>query len=170
MKTATAVISALKQIFRTHGIPQKIHSDNGPPFDSQAYLSFLKSYDIQSIISSPRYPRSNGMIQRSIGTMKNILLKFRASGGDPNLAIFEYNNTPKFKLPSPAEMLMGRRLRSVVPQKTILLRPLFSSRSNTLKTKKVRLFHPSETSCSVTPKMARPKRATGPPIRFKDYD
>ncbi|XP_054713788.1 uncharacterized protein K02A2.6-like [Uloborus diversus] len=128
-KTATAVISALKQIFRTHGIPQKMHSDNGPPFDSQAYLSFLKSYDIQPITSSLRYPRSNGMIERSIGTMKNILLKVKASGGDPNLAILEYNNTPKFKLPSPAEMLMGRRLRSVVPQKTILLKPLFSTRS-----------------------------------------
>ncbi|XP_054713060.1 uncharacterized protein K02A2.6-like [Uloborus diversus] len=109
-KTATSVIGALKQIFRTHGIPQKIHSDNGPPFDSRAYLSFLKSYDIQPITSSPRYPRSNGMIERSIGTMKNILLKVKASGGDPNLAILEYNNTPKFKLPSPAEMLMGRRL------------------------------------------------------------
>lgn len=128
-KTAASVISALKQIFRTHGIPRKIHSDNGPPYDSQAYLDFLKSYDIQPVTSSPKYPRSNGMVERSIGTMKNLLFKVLTSGGDPNLAVLEYNNTPKYKLPSPAEMLMGRSLRTLVPKKTSLLKPKFPTKN-----------------------------------------
>lgn len=124
-KTAESVVSSLKQIFRTHGIPRKVHSDNGPPFDSNFYQLFAKSYDFQIVTSSPKYARSNGMIERAIGTMKNILYKVKTDGGDPNLAILEYNNTPKYNLPSPAQMLMGRAQRNLCPTKLTNLKPRF---------------------------------------------
>ncbi|XP_054717251.1 uncharacterized protein LOC129226646 [Uloborus diversus] len=111
-KTAEPVINALKQIFRTHGIPRRLHSDNGPPFDSRLFQNFTKSYDIEPVTSSPKYPKSNGMVEKAIGTMKSILLKVIRSKGDPNLAVLEYNSTPKSSLLSPSEMLMGRRLRT----------------------------------------------------------
>lgn len=124
-KTADPVIAALKQIFRTHGIPRTLHSDNGPPFDSERFTDFSKKYDIQHITSSPRYPKSNGMVERAIGTIKLILRKVIKDGKDPNLAVLEYNITPKFNQLSPAEMLMGRVLRTIIPQKASLLKPKF---------------------------------------------
>ncbi|GBN22613.1 hypothetical protein AVEN_136784-1 [Araneus ventricosus] len=125
LKTAESVISALKQIFRTHGIPRRLHSDNGPPFDSKIFVNFTKTYDIEHVTSSPKYPKSNGMVERAIETMKAILNKVIKDGGDPNLAVLEYNTTPKFNLLSPAEMLMERVLRTILPTKSSLLMPKF---------------------------------------------
>ncbi|KAG8181062.1 hypothetical protein JTE90_014775 [Oedothorax gibbosus] len=105
-KTAEYIVSALKQIFRTHGIPKQLHSDNGPLFNSQVFHKFVQDYEMKHVTSSPCFPQSNGMVERSIETLKGILFKVHQSQGDPNLALIEYNNTPKQNLPSPAEMLM----------------------------------------------------------------
>ena len=106
-KTATSVVSVLKRTFRTHGIPARLFSDGGPPFDSRVYLEFLREYKIEHRLSSPKYPQSNGMIERTIQTVRGLLTKCK----DGNLAMIHYNNTPKEDMPSPAEVLMGRKLR-----------------------------------------------------------
>ncbi|GBO03224.1 Uncharacterized protein K02A2.6 [Araneus ventricosus] len=62
LNTAEPVISALKQIFRTHGIPRRLHSDNGPPFDSKQFVNFTKTYDSEHVTTSPKYPKSNEMV------------------------------------------------------------------------------------------------------------
>lgn len=134
-KNADSVIMMLKQIFRTHGIPRCLYSDNGPPFDSQKFEFFIREYDLKHETSSPRFPRSNGMVERAIGTVKTMLKKVFEDRGDPNLALMEYNNTPKYNLPSPAQMLMGRSLRSLLPIKKCNLKPKFATREtyNNLK-------------------------------------
>ena len=38
---ATSTISKLERIFATHGIPTIIKSDNGPPFTSQEFQSYM---------------------------------------------------------------------------------------------------------------------------------
>ena len=43
---ACDVIKALKRIFRTHGLPERIRSDNGPPFASAEFEEFLKNHNI----------------------------------------------------------------------------------------------------------------------------
>ncbi|GBL72886.1 Uncharacterized protein K02A2.6 [Araneus ventricosus] len=125
LKTAEPVISALEQVLRTHGIPRRLHSDNGPPFDCKQFVNFTKTYDIEHVTSSPKYPKSNGMVKRAIGTMQAILHKVIKDGGDPILAVLEYNTTPKFNLLSPAEMLMGRVFITILPTKSSLLKPKF---------------------------------------------
>lgn len=125
-KTAPAVVYCLKNIFRTHGIPLKICSDNGPPFDSKEYNRFLQEYDITKVTSSPYYPKSNGMVERAIQTVKSLLLKTKKANEDPHLALLEYNNTPKATLPAPAILLMGRRLRTTIPTPKRTLKPIFS--------------------------------------------
>ncbi|GBN71551.1 hypothetical protein AVEN_275629-1 [Araneus ventricosus] len=117
------MISALKQIFRTHGIPRRLHSDNGPPFDIKQFAYFTKRYDIEHVTSSPKYPKSNEMVERAIGTMQAIVYKVIKDGGDPNLTMLEYNTTPKFNLLSPAQTLTGRVLRTILQTKSFLLKP-----------------------------------------------
>ena len=66
--------------------------------------------------SSPLYPQSNGFIERSVQTVKNLLRKAEASGQDPYLALLTYRTTPvDSNLPSPAQLLNHRDYRTQLP-------------------------------------------------------
>ncbi|KYN29035.1 Uncharacterized protein K02A2.6, partial [Trachymyrmex cornetzi] len=66
--------------------------------------------------SSPRYPQSNGLAERFVGTIKQMLKKCENDGKDIYLALLEYRNTPiSDKIPSPTELMFGRKTRSILP-------------------------------------------------------
>ena len=96
-----SVINVLKQNFARHGIPEKLISDNGPCYASQLFTEFAKAYQFDHATSSPRYPRSNGMSERAVQTVKKLLKKAKKSGNDPYLALLELRNTPIDGLGSP---------------------------------------------------------------------
>ncbi|RXN37814.1 retrotransposon-like family member retr-1 [Labeo rohita] len=62
--------------------------------------------------TSPRYPQSNGLAEKTVKTAKHILGKARADDKDYCLGLLEYQKTPVDNLKSPAQLLMSRRLRS----------------------------------------------------------
>ena len=111
--TSKSIISALKSIFSRHGIPAVLMSDNGPQFDSMTMKAFASEYSFTHTTSSPHYPQSNGHVERAVKTVKQLLNQ----STDPYMAMLSYRSTP---LPwcglSPAELLMGRRIRTDVPQ------------------------------------------------------
>ncbi len=109
--TSAGVIAALKGIFSTHGIPDLVISDNGPQFASQEFKQFSEQYNFQHITSSPKYPAANGEAERSVRTIKEILKKNK----DPYLALLSYRTTPLQNGLSPSELLMGRKLRTLLP-------------------------------------------------------
>lgn len=116
--TSTAIIVALKSIFSRHGIPEIVRSDNGPQYASQEFATFADSYGFRLVTSSPRYPQSNGQAERAVQTVKQILTKqLLQPSSDIYMALLSYRATP---LPwcqlSPAELLMGRCIRTPVPQ------------------------------------------------------
>ena len=108
-----SVILALKAFFSRHGVPATLVSDNGPQYASREMQEFAESYGFKHVTSSPHFPQSNGMAERSVKTVKSLLEK----SSDPYMAILSYRATP---LPwcnlSPAELLMGRRLKTDIPQ------------------------------------------------------
>ena len=111
--TATKVIEALKSVLSRYGIPEVLMSNNGPQFACSEVEDFAAQYKFTHITSSPLYPQSNGLAERSVKTVKGLL----RDAEDPYLALLAYRATP---LPwchlSPAELLMGRKIRTVVPQ------------------------------------------------------
>lgn len=113
--SARVLINVLKPIFSRHGIPLIIMSDNGPPYNSKEFKAFLDEWCIQHTTSSPYVPRSNGLIESGVKVVKRILTKCAESGTDPHLALLQYRTTPRGNLPSPAELLMSRRLRTQIP-------------------------------------------------------
>ena len=121
--TAEHVVRAFQTIFARHGIPEVLRSDNGPQYQSQAMEELAETYGFIHLTSSPRYPRSNGLAERSVQTIKGM---FKRSD-DPYLALLAYRTTP---LPwcglSPSQLLMGRKLRTTVPTTTKQLTPKWS--------------------------------------------
>ena len=105
--TSAAVISALKAQFARFGIPEIVRSDNGPQYDSAEFADFAKLYGFTHQTSSPRFPQSNGFVERTVKTVKKLLRQ----SDDPCLVLLTFHSMP---LPlcnlSPAELLMGRRL------------------------------------------------------------
>ncbi|CAH2101985.1 unnamed protein product [Euphydryas editha] len=120
---SSSVITHLKSIFARHGIPHIAISDNGPPFNSNELSNFMREWQIKHITSSPYHSRSNGLVERSIRTIKNILKKCYSDKKDPYLAILQFRNTPKSCGYSPAQMCMSRRLRTRIPISDCNLKP-----------------------------------------------
>ena len=118
--TTSAIISIMKAVFSRHGIPELLISDNGPQYQSHEMKQFSQAYGFVHVTSSPHYPQSNGEAERAVQTAKQLL----GRSEDPFLAVLSYNATP---MPwcnlSPSELLMGRKLRSTIPQTTTVLIP-----------------------------------------------
>lgn len=114
--TSKSIISVLSQIFGEQGIPEKVISDNGKPYVSIEFKKFTDDWGFQHVTSSPRYPRSNGLAERTVQTLKNIMTKAKESHTDVNLALLAFRSTPiDHKLPSPAELLYSRKLKTTLP-------------------------------------------------------
>ena len=62
--TAPSIINKLERLFVIFGYPNKIRSDNGPPFQSEALKLYFENADIKHIKITPRYPQANGIVER----------------------------------------------------------------------------------------------------------
>ena len=123
-KTAKEVILKLKAHFARHGIPDRVVSDNGPPFNSQDFVQFAKTFGFEHVTSSPGYPQSNGKAESAVKAAKTLMKKALDSKTDPYLALLELRNIPGEKVKSsPAQRLFGRRTRTSVPVTKALLKP-----------------------------------------------
>ena len=90
---------------------------------SELFQSFLKSLDIQHSTSSPIYPKANGHAEKAVDIAKRILKKSADAKTDYYIGLLEYRNTPVDGFRSPAQLLKGRQLRSVLPCTIKHLRP-----------------------------------------------
>jgi transposase InsO family protein len=79
---APQVIKSLEAIFKTHGLPETIRSDNGPPFASGEFESFLKNPGIIHKKPVPYWPQSNGEVERCNETLLKIVRIARLEGKD----------------------------------------------------------------------------------------
>lgn len=116
--TAAAIIDVTKQTLAMLGVPTEIMSDNGPQFLSE-YDSFCEKWGVLHSTSSPRYPQSNGFIERQIKYIKPIIKKCIRSGGDIELALLNLRATPLDSvMPSPAELMFGRAIPTALPSRS----------------------------------------------------
>ena len=126
--TAVTVIHKLKAHFARYGIPEQIMSDNGPPFSSEPFREFCRSWGVQCITSSPGYSQSNGMAESAVKAAKRLLQKTADTGEDAYLALLEVRNTPRQGVSaSPAQLLLGRQTRSLLPVRPGHLQPEWST-------------------------------------------
>ena len=98
-------------------------SDNGPQFSAQEFARFANEWDFSHITSSPNYPQSNGLVEKSVHIAKPLLKKSKSDNRDPYLGLLELRNTPLDNLAAPAQLLMSRSLRSLLPTTSNHLKP-----------------------------------------------
>ncbi|XP_062588415.1 uncharacterized protein K02A2.6-like [Saccostrea cucullata] len=72
--TTRTTIDKLRSVFATHGLPEVIVSDNGPPFTSKEFEQFIAKNGIQHI-KTPYHPSSNGCAERAVQTFKTAIKK-----------------------------------------------------------------------------------------------
>nr|XP_039263214.1 uncharacterized protein K02A2.6-like [Styela clava] len=113
--TAEYVVSKTKEILSMFGTVREIVTDNGPCFLSK-YDKFCEAWGITHTTSTARHPQSNGFIERQIRYIKPIMKKCIKSGGDIDAALLNVRATPIDNvLPSPAELLFGRGISTLLP-------------------------------------------------------
>nr|VZI45066.1 unnamed protein product [Spirometra erinaceieuropaei] len=150
--TASATIAFLRRIFSQHGLPEVLVSDNGSQFTSSSFEDFCRQHNIQHLRSPPYHPQSNGQAERFVDTFKRALLKARGEGTTDEIVqafLFSYRTTPNPASPggvSPAEALMGRKLRT-----------------------KFHALVPTGAQPAQTSPVSRSKLSIGTPVFVRDY-
>ena len=96
---------------------------NGTQYSSKEFESFTKHWEFKHTTSSTPYTQANELVEKSVRTVKNLLTKEKEDHRDPYLGLLEYRNTPIDEFCSPAQVLMSRRLRSIIPTTEAQLQP-----------------------------------------------
>ena len=113
--TSSAVIKELGMIFSEFGKPQIFRSDNGPCYLSQEFRFFMQNWLVEHRTSSPHYPQSNGLAESMVKVSKNLIEKAVRQDLPWNQLLLDYRCTPiSSEIPSPAEILFGRKLQSSI--------------------------------------------------------
>ena len=99
----------MKRNFARYGIPDECITDNG-----HEYSRFAREYGFTSTKSTPYHSQGNGNAESVVKIAKNILKKSRNEV--LYLALLAYRNTPQQGYNySPAERLMSRKFRDIIP-------------------------------------------------------
>ena len=114
MKSTTTerTTEVLRYIFARNGLPEHLVSDNGPQFVSEQFEQFMRYNDIRHTTSAPYHPRTNGLAEIVVQTLKQALRASRSSDSSilTRLSNFliAYRSTPQSTTnESPAKLFMG---------------------------------------------------------------
>lgn len=122
----------MKAVFARYGIPDVLVTDNGPQFASAEFAVFAKTWMFKHSTSSPYHPQSNGKAENAVKTVKRLFTKCKESGQSEFLALLDWRNTPTEGIgTSPAQRLMGRRCKTLLPVAGTLLQPRYSTEEET---------------------------------------
>jgi transposase InsO family protein len=72
--TSRRVIEELERLFREHGPPENLRSDNGPEFVAEALKVYLASFQVATRYIEPGAPWQNGYVESFNATFRDELL------------------------------------------------------------------------------------------------
>ena len=109
--TTSAILSHLRTWFRAAGWPDSIRSDGGPQFRSE-FAEFCSRNGIRHELASAHNPRSNGLAEAAVKSIKGLLAKCFETKECFEDAHFSWLITPREDGTSPFTMFYGRKGRS----------------------------------------------------------
>ena len=108
----------------------------------------MKDYDINHTASSPYHLQANGQAERTVQTVKRLLVKAK----DPCKALLDYRNSPLNTGFSPAQLFLGRRRKQYRRNRKMLRPTVVASRDSDLS---VTVPSQSETECVLIKQVVR---------------
>ena len=115
------LLSCLRKLFSSFGVPMELSSDGGPEFTAAATREFLERWGVKHRRSSAYHPQSNGRAEVAVKAAKRALENNVSPDGSLNTdrmvrALLAIRNTPNPACKkSPAEILFNRKLRGTLP-------------------------------------------------------
>ena len=114
-----SLIHSFRKYFADVGIPEVLRTDGGPQFASREFRVFLEKFGVTHEMSTPYYAQSNGHAESAVKNMKHLIIKTTKKGCLNNdefyAGLLEFRNTPNNTGLSPASIVFGHNLRSLVP-------------------------------------------------------
>ena len=114
-ETGAAVAKFLREeIIERHGCPERLLTDNGSPYRGAAMQEECTRWGIHHHTSAPYHPETNGLAERTIGTLKRIMERLADGAGTKwkehlGLAVMAYRLMPHSATGfSPFRMMYGR--------------------------------------------------------------
>ncbi|CAG2186283.1 unnamed protein product [Mytilus edulis] len=117
MEAKTVAEVMLKGWIKRYGCPLELHSDQGRQYESQLFQSICKFLEIDKTRTTPGHPRSDGLVERSNRTIKDMISKYvRTDQRDwdrwIDFVAMAYNSTPHQSTEiSPFRMIFGEEMR-----------------------------------------------------------
>ena len=151
--SASTISSHFTSVFAEYGLPSMLIADFGSQFVSDMFKKKCVESDITLTFSSPYHHQANGVAERCVGTTKSLWKKAVANNQCPETALWMYRITPlDDHLPSPYELLYGRKPRSPLPSSNLALQSKHPGNgthqeANLQKQTKQAEFYNKRTSC-----------------------
>ena len=113
----------MDQIMRTHGAPEEIRSDGGPPYNGHEWDEWVESWGAKPRKTTPYHPPANGMVERFNRNLKMVLHAAFAEGKDEveevHKYVANYRNTPhSITGEKPTKLLFNRDVKTKLPSQT----------------------------------------------------
>jgi len=107
-------------IFKDTAVPHTLYTDNVPPFQSFAFLDFLRRWGVRSVNSSPYHSKSNSYAENGVKQAKALLRKCTQNGKLDYESwcrgLLNIRNTPhKVTGLSPAILIYGHPVQDSLP-------------------------------------------------------
>ena len=121
--SATAVIPHVDRVFATHGFPERVKTDGGPPFngtDSHDFKMYMKWAGVKHTVVSPEDPEANGLAENFMKMVKKVWHTTRTEKKSFKQELYKYlrhyRATPHSSTGKPpAELLFNRKIRTRLP-------------------------------------------------------
>ena len=86
----TELKKCASRAIRTHGRPDEIWTDGGPPYNSNEWSIWTKHWGAKAKKTTPYHPPANGMVERFNQNLKLVILAAHAAGHDPEEEVDKY--------------------------------------------------------------------------------
>jgi len=188
------VISCLRSIFARFGIPLCLVSDNAPEFTTPTLSNWLKSIGCKTLHTPEYHPKSNGLAERMVRVIKSGLSCYNPSKSTFNeylhRLLLVHRNTSLREGRTPAELLLGRKVRCPILSHFKPMQELLYKASTNSPVKSVEMIyrtghntslvkcndgrtitaHDSQLNSAPPNERERPQRIRKPVRRYPDVD
>ena len=106
----------VNRVISIFGVPLQLHTDRATNFESKAFQEVCKLLGIDTTLTTPRRPQSDGMVERANRTIQNMIASYISDKQDdwdehiPLLMLAYRSSFHETLGVSPAMMMFGRDL------------------------------------------------------------